>query len=104
MELLHIPIPSTGFESLVQGPLDCATYLEPHVAIAGGRIINPTDTTMCSYCSIADTDVVLESFGSSYGERWRNFGLMWGYVVFNVIAALFIYWLARVPKGRRKSG
>jgi ATP-binding cassette, subfamily G (WHITE), member 2, PDR len=31
-------------------------------------------------------------------ERWRNFGIMWLFIVFNVAGALFLYWLTRVPK------
>lgn len=27
---------------------------------------------------------------------WRNFGLFWAYVVFNVFAAAFLYWAFRV--------
>jgi ATP-binding cassette subfamily G (WHITE) protein 2 (PDR) len=101
VELLRIPLPSTGFGSLNQEILDCATYLGPHIASAGGRVINPTDPATCLYCPIAKTDTLLQSFGCDYSERWRNFGIMWGYVVLNVIAALFLYWLARVPKGWR---
>jgi flagellar biosynthesis/type III secretory pathway M-ring protein FliF/YscJ len=35
-------------------------------------------------------------------RRWRNFGLLWVYVVFNIFAAVFFYWLARVPKNKGK--
>jgi ABC-type multidrug transport system permease subunit len=47
-------------------------------------------------------DSILQSFGSDYSERWRNSGLMCGYVMFNIIAALALYWYARVY--RRRSG
>lgn len=33
-----------------------------------------------------------------YANRWRDFGLLWAYVVFNIIAAVGIYWLARVVR------
>lgn len=26
-----------------------------------------------------------------YDERWRNFGLVWAYVAFNIFGALFFY-------------
>jgi ABC-type multidrug transport system permease subunit len=44
---------------------------------------------------------VLDSLGIRYEDRWRNFGLMWVFVLVNVVAALGLYWLARVPKGKR---
>ena len=44
-------------------------------------------------------DTFLTTIDSFYGDRWRNFGIMWAYIVFNVFAALFLYWLMRVPKG-----
>ena len=27
---------------------------------------------------------------------WRNYGIMWAYVIFNIFAAFGLYWLARV--------
>lgn len=29
----------------------------------------------------------------------RNFGIIWAYIIFNGFAAVFLYWLVRVPKG-----
>ena len=34
----------------------------------------------------------------SYGNRWRDLGLMVVFIVFNIAAAIGCYWLARVPK------
>lgn len=31
-----------------------------------------------------------------YDERWRNFGLVWAYVAFNIFGALFFYWFVRI--------
>ncbi len=44
----------------------------------------------------------LAQVSSHYSERWRNFGLMWVYIIFNICAAVLIYWAVRVPKNRRK--
>jgi ATP-binding cassette, subfamily G (WHITE), member 2, PDR len=35
---------------------------------------------------------------SEYTDRWFNFGIMWVFIVFNVFAALGLYWLVRMPK------
>ena len=69
----------------------------------GGTLANPESTTICSYCALSKTNSYLSELGISYGDAWRNFGLMWAYLVFNVAAAIFIYWLARVPKGKRST-
>lgn len=66
--------------------------------VAGGTLANPEATQQCQYCSIANTTPLLASLDSFYSERWRNLGLLWVYVCFNAGAALFFYWLARVPK------
>ena len=39
----------------------------------------------------------------SVADRWRNFGIMFAYIIFNVFGALFLYWLTRVPKKSKKA-
>jgi ABC-type multidrug transport system permease subunit len=34
----------------------------------------------------------------SYSDHWRNIGVLFAYVGFNIVAAVFLYWLCRVPK------
>ncbi|UKZ87088.1 ZEB2-regulated ABC transporter 1 [Trichoderma asperellum] len=76
----------------------CGKYLATFVNATGGNLINPDSTTECIYCSISETNTYLAGIGSHYSERWRNFGLIWVYIVFNIFAALGVYWLARMPK------
>ncbi|PNP44631.1 ATP-binding cassette, subfamily G (WHITE), member 2, PDR [Trichoderma gamsii] len=76
----------------------CGKYLATFVNATGGNLLNPDSTTECVYCSISETNTYLASIGSHYSERWRNFGLIWVYIVFNIFAALGVYWLARMPK------
>jgi ABC-type multidrug transport system permease subunit len=33
-----------------------------------------------------------------WDERWRNFGIVWAYVVFNVFITISVYYLFRVRK------
>lgn len=79
----------------------CGQYLEAFKAATGGTLSNPNATSDCSYCSISDTSSFLGLVFSDYDRRWRNFGLLWVYVAFNVAGAFFFYWLARVPKGAK---
>lgn len=76
----------------------CGEYMMAYMSMAGGSLADPNATQSCQFCSLATTNAFLSSVSSDYDERWRNFGLMWVYVVFNLIAAVALYWLARVPR------
>lgn len=80
----------------------CREYMAEYVNTAGGYLRDPGSTTFCEYCSIKETNVFLQGVSSSYDTRWRNFGLMCVYIVFNIAAAVGLYWLARMPKGKKK--
>ncbi|KIW29433.1 uncharacterized protein PV07_05248 [Cladophialophora immunda] len=76
----------------------CGEYLATYMQLAGGSLSNPNATEHCEFCPIASTNTFLASVSSYYGERWRNFGIMWAFIIFNIAGAFFLYWLARVPK------
>ena len=73
----------------------CGEYLQYFPV---GSLYNPEATSNCQYCPMASTDQFLQSVDIYYDERFRDYGLIWAYVVFNVCATFFLYWLARVPK------
>ncbi|KAL2831875.1 ABC-2 type transporter-domain-containing protein [Aspergillus pseudoustus] len=82
----------------------CGEYMDPYIASAhSGYLQDPMATSNCLFCTISSTDTYLAGIGSYFEDAWRNFGLMWVYIAFNIAAAIFIYWLARVPKGKRAS-
>ena len=63
----------------------CGQYLNSFISTVGGYTTNPDATDVCNYCSARTTDQFLGgSFNIFYSERWRNFGLMWAYLAFNV--------------------
>jgi len=65
--------------------MSCAQYLNPFISSAGGYLVNPDATTACSFCSMSTADQFLASgFNIFYDHAWRNFGLMFAYVMFNV--------------------
>jgi len=76
----------------------CETYLGPYIAAYGGYNQFPQSTTECSFCAISDTNTFLRAVSSNYANRWRNFGILWIFIIFNGCAAVLLYWLARVPK------
>ncbi|WWC86557.1 uncharacterized protein L201_001434 [Kwoniella dendrophila CBS 6074] len=76
----------------------CQTYMADYIGLAGGYLLDNSATSDCKFCSIDKTNTFLNSFNIQYSHRWRNFGLMWVYIIFNVFAAIGFYWLVRVPK------
>ncbi|KAB5566147.1 ABC-2 type transporter-domain-containing protein [Coniochaeta sp. 2T2.1] len=76
----------------------CMEYLGSYMAAAGGYLVDENAAENCQYCAVKETNTFLASVGSSYDDRWRNFGILWAFIIFNVFAALGLYWLARVPK------
>ncbi|KAF2718209.1 ATP-binding cassette multidrug transporter [Polychaeton citri CBS 116435] len=86
-----------------QGGQTCAEYIAPlQQSNAGGYLQNPNDTSDCSYCTYSSTDFFLSQISSSYSNAWRDFGILWAFIIFNLFAALGLYWLARVPKNQKK--
>lgn len=83
----------------------CGTYMARYIDSMSGYLSDQSinSTTTCEFCSIADTNTFLTSVYSEYSERWRNFGLLWVYVIFNIFGAILLYWIARVPKGAKKA-
>lgn len=78
---------------------DCATYIADFIKSTGGGYLRDTTATSdCQYCSISSTNQFLAQINSSYDHRWRNFGILWAFIIFNAFAAVGLYWLARVPK------
>ena len=79
----------------------CGEYMAEYISQAGGYVLDPEATGICSYCRVKDTNVFLSAVSAHYEDRWRNFGILWVFIAFNIVAALVLYWLVRVPKGKR---
>lgn len=90
-EILHFNPPSGQ---------TCMEYVAPYIKSAGGYLANGSgqSTSQCAFCPLDSTNTFLAQVASSYSTRWRDFGLLWVFIGFNVILAIFFYWLARVPK------
>ncbi|KAK4178978.1 ATP-binding cassette transporter [Triangularia setosa] len=79
----------------------CGDYMAEYISRSGGYLLDGAQQSKCSYCPLSETNTFLAAIGSDYGDRWRNFGLIWVYILFNSGAACGLYWLARMPKGKR---
>ncbi|KAL3491060.1 ABC-2 type transporter-domain-containing protein [Aspergillus germanicus] len=98
-------ITCTGIELLSISPpwnLTCGEFLDPFATETGGNLLNPDATDMCRYCVISTADQFLSRFDIYYEDAWRNFGVFWVYILFNVAAAVGLYWVFRMPRRGRK--
>jgi ATP-binding cassette subfamily G (WHITE) protein 2 (PDR) len=80
----------------------CGQYMESFIGTVGGYLKDAQATDLCQYCQLDNTEQFLRNIGISWDTRWRDFGLIWVYVVFNTAAAIALYWVIRVPRGKKK--
>jgi ATP-binding cassette subfamily G (WHITE) protein 2 (PDR) len=75
--------------------------MRDYISEVGGFLHDPQATSECQYCQMDNTDQFLKRINAHWDTRWRDFGILWVYVAFNVAGAIFFYWLCRVPKGKK---
>ncbi|KAL4747049.1 hypothetical protein BDW72DRAFT_209891 [Aspergillus terricola var. indicus] len=80
------------------GNQTCGQYMERYISAAGGQVLNPSATAGCEYCSLTVADEYLAASQIYWSDRWRNFGLIWVYIGFNIFVATAVYYLFRVRK------
>lgn len=81
----------------------CGTYLANYATLTGGAIYNPNANADCEYCTTVVGDQFLESVSISWDQRWRNYGIVFAYIVFNIFGAVLLYYLIRVRKSSGKT-
>ncbi|KAI9375567.1 ABC-2 type transporter-domain-containing protein [Aspergillus egyptiacus] len=81
--------------------LSCESYMAEYISNNGGKLLDSA-TEYCSFCPMDNTNQYLLGVSIDFNTRWRDFGLMWAFIVFNICAAVCFYWLFRVPKGKKK--
>ncbi|KAF3069069.1 ABC transporter CDR4 [Daldinia childiae] len=81
----------------------CGQYMLQYLSYpeVSGSLVNPDSTGQCIYCPLRETNTFLATMEIYVVDRWRDFGLQFVYVAFNIILTFFLYWLARVPKGKK---
>ncbi|KAF2814193.1 ATP-binding cassette transporter [Mytilinidion resinicola] len=77
---------------------NCGEYMAPYMKLAPGRLLNPTSSGVCEYCPMAVADQFLANSDLEWGQRWRDFGLLWVYILFNVFMAVVLYYVFRVRR------
>jgi len=77
----------------------CGSYLSQYASLAYGAVYNPNATSDCQYCSVTLADEFLAGNSIFWDQRWRNWGLGFAYIGFNIVVAVLLYYLIRVRKG-----
>lgn len=78
--------------------LTCWEYLKDYATAAGGQVLNKAATSNCEYCPVTVADQYIAQSNMYYSQRWRNYGLVWVYIVFNIFIAVLTYYLFRVRR------
>jgi len=79
------------------GAATCQQWMQPYFDAGGpGYLLQPDATENCQYCQLSVADEFLAGVNIYWSERWRNFGLMFVYIVFDIAVAVFLYWFFRV--------
>lgn len=77
----------------------CRQYLADFLAAgAPGQLYNPNATSGCEYCPLTSADQFLSASNIYYGQRWRNFGIGFAYIIFNIFGCILLYYLFRVRR------
>jgi ATP-binding cassette, subfamily G (WHITE), member 2, SNQ2 len=61
-----------------------------------GKLLNPDATSACEYCRYSVGDQYLQTVNMSFDDRWRNFGFMCVYVMFNAALCFTFFYLTKV--------
>ncbi|CAK7891667.1 pleiotropic ABC efflux transporter of multiple drugs Cdr1p [[Candida] anglica] len=103
--LANTNVVCSKYEYLVFDPPSgetCGSYMGPYMKVAGGYLTDAAAQAHCEFCQMSSTNAFLKSVYAIYSERWRNFGIFVSYIAINIILTIFLFWLARVPKGNRE--
>ncbi len=76
--------------------MTCQDFAGPFVNHVSGYLQNPSATSNCAYCQYSVGDDYLKTVSVSFGNRWRNFGFMWVYIIFNIFTMCAVYYIFRV--------
>ncbi|KAL3446381.1 ABC-2 type transporter-domain-containing protein [Aspergillus insuetus] len=81
----------------------CGDYMQGYQAANGGYLLNPNaqGSEQCNYCALEYTNDYLSNLSINFDNRWRDFGLLWVYIVVNTAGAVAFYWLFRVPRAKK---
>ncbi|OQE46403.1 hypothetical protein PENCOP_c001G07055 [Penicillium coprophilum] len=72
--------------------MTCQQYAGSYVAKAGGYVRDAANG-MCAYCQYSDGGQYAKSINVFYSHKWRDYGILWGYIIFNFALVFAFSWL-----------
>ncbi|KAI2771809.1 ABC-2 type transporter-domain-containing protein [Daldinia loculata] len=73
--------------------MSCESYTEGYSARASGILQSVTNDGLCEYCQYKNGDEFGTQFSVYYSNIWRDFGIVWAYIVFNYAVIYFATYL-----------
>ncbi|CAB4255590.1 similar to Saccharomyces cerevisiae YDR011W SNQ2 Plasma membrane ATP-binding cassette (ABC) transporter [Maudiozyma barnettii] len=74
----------------------CGEYMKIFFETGTGYLTDPDATTNCGYCQYSVGDEYLSYISAPYSNLWRNFGLYFAYIIFNMFAMVGAYYIFHV--------
>lgn len=74
----------------------CGEFTKPFFKHGSGYIANPEATSKCAYCVYKVGDEYLAHISSNFSYLWRNFGIYWAYIAFNIFGMILMYYLIQI--------
>ena len=79
--------------------LTCKTYLAAYFQNgAPGQLYNPSATSDCRYCPLSNGDQFLAASEVYASQKYRNLGIVFAYIGFNIFATFVLYYTFRVRR------
>ncbi|ORX63783.1 hypothetical protein K493DRAFT_368964 [Basidiobolus meristosporus CBS 931.73] len=67
----------------------CGEYADAFLKMASGYLKDPNATDMCSYCQYRVGEDFYRNLAWDFSHRWRNFGILCLFTVFNLCAVVY---------------
>ncbi|KAJ5825703.1 CDR ABC transporter [Penicillium riverlandense] len=72
--------------------MSCQQYAGSFAKQSGGYV-RDIGGGMCAFCQYSTGDQFAAGFNVFYSHKWRNYGIFWGYVIFNFTLVFILSWL-----------
>ncbi|KAJ1945630.1 ATP-binding cassette transporter snq2, partial [Linderina pennispora] len=100
-DIYNTPIRCRGgefFHFIPPSGMTCDGYAGRFVSSFRGYIVNPGDTSMCSFCPYRNGQQYYSQSSWRYHNRWRNFLILLGFTCFNIVFTVFMVRIYKVNK------
>ena len=77
---------------------NCGEYLAALMDGSPGQLQNPSARSQCQYCPVTNADQLLQGSRIYWSKRWRNFGIFWAYIAFDIFLTILLYYVVRIKK------